>query len=274
MAGVGVIVGGIVAVGGDITEAIILSNVVLAYFAAFFATGAGNALNDLVDAETDKVNHPERPIPSGKLTPGQVKRVVWVGYLATLFLAGFVNILVFLIAVLNISLMIGYETSLKKKGFIGNLSISYLTGSVFIFGGAATLSTDLSLMEMVTSEEFKVTLILALLAFLVSVGREIIKDVQDMEGDKDRFTLPMKIGKRYACYLAGAMILTAIGLSWLPYYPLDILGKYYIGTVLIADALFLNTVILAFTDPAKAQKLAKLAMFIALIAFLIGGLTV
>ncbi len=270
MAGVGVFIGGVVAAGGDIIEHDILLRVILAYIAAFCATGAGNALNDVVDAETDKVNHPERPIPSGKLTSEQVKRVVYAGYGLTLIFAAIVNLLNFIIAIVNISLMISYEMVLKKRGLIGNLTISYLTGSVFLFGGVATLEND-ALMDMISSEGTRVTLILAFLAFLASAGREIIKDIEDMEGDRDRFTLPMKIGKKRAGVFAGGLIIIAVCLSWLPYY-FNILGKVYLGLVLIADAMFFYTVISAFQDPGKAQRLAKYSMLAALIAFFAGAI--
>ena len=270
MAGVGVIVGGVVAVGMDITGQDVLLRVILAYLAAFFATGAGNALNDIVDAETDRVNHPERPIPSGKLTPAQVKRVVYLGYGVTFLLSAFVNYLIFIIAFINISLMVGYEIRLKKMGFVGNLTISSLTGSVFIFGGAATLEKE-ALTDMILSSEFRVTLILAFLAFLSSVGREIIKDIQDMEGDTDRSTLPMKVGKQRAGLLAAAMISIAVALSWLPYY-FDILGGTYLAIVLPADVLFMYAALTGVSNPAQAQRLAKYAMLSALMAFMIGAI--
>jgi geranylgeranylglycerol-phosphate geranylgeranyltransferase len=270
MAGVGVFVGGIVAMGTDITGADVLFRVILAYFAAFFATGAGNALNDIVDAETDKVNHPERPIPSGKLTPDQVRLVVYAGYGLTFLLSAFVNILNFIIAFINISLMVAYEMRLKKMGFVGNLTISYLTGSVFIFGGSATLE-NAGIIDMATSSEFGVTVILAFLAFLVSVGREIIKDIQDMEGDTDRFTLPMKIGKQKAGLLAAGMIIIAVAFSWLPVH-FDILGSTYLAIVLPADALFVYAALTGSANPARAQKLAKFAMLGALMAFMIGAI--
>ena len=263
------IVGGIVAVGTDITGQDVLLRVILAYLAAFFATGAGNALNDIVDAETDKVNHPKRPIPSGKLTQAQVKRVVYLGYMLTFLLSAFVNYLIFIIAFINISLMVGYEIRLKKRGFVGNLTISYLTGSVFIFGGSATLENE-ALTDMILSNEFRVTLILAFLAFLSSVGREIIKDIQDMEGDTDRSTLPMKIGKQRAGLLAAGMIIIAVALSWLP-YP-DILGSTYLAIVLPADALFIYAAVTGVSNPYRAQKVAKYAMLGALMAFMIGAI--
>lgn len=269
MAGVGVFVGGIVAAQADFLDQLILTHVLLAYLAAFFATGAGNALNDIVDAETDKVNHPERPIPSGALTKDQVKRVVFLGYGLTLLIAAVVNYLTLLIAIVNISLMIAYEMKLKQKGFIGNLTISYLTGSVFLFGGVATLE-NAALMDMVMEEATSVTLILAFLAFLASAGREVIKDIQDMEGDKDRITLPMRIGKKNAGIIASGMILIAVALSWLP-YQLGILGEVYLASVLAADALFVYTVVLSIKDPARSQKMAKYAMLVALIAFLAGA---
>ena len=270
MAGVGVFIGGVVAAGGDILELDVFTRVVLAYLAAFFATGAGNALNDIVDAETDRVNHPERPIPSGKLTKEQVKRVVFLGYTLTLILAAVINYLNLGIAILNISLMIGYELSLKKKGLVGNLIVSYLTASVFLFGGVATLENG-PIMDMLTSDNTRVTIILALLAFLASAGREIIKDIEDMEGDKDRLTFPMKIGKKRAGFFAGGLIIIAVGFSWVPYY-LEILGKVYLALVLVADGTFVYSAAMAIQNPARSQKIAKIAMLVALVAFLAGAI--
>lgn len=270
MAGVGVVAGAIVAAGTDIAGLGVALRVLLAYLAAFCATGAGNALNDIVDADTDRSNHPERPIPSGRLTPDRARRVVYLGFGMTLLLAASINHLNLIIAILNISLMAGYELRLKKQGFVGNITISYLTGSVFIFGGSATL-TEGSIVEMAASEEFGVTLILAFLAFLVSAGREIIKDIQDMAGDTDRFTLPMRIGRKRAGLLAACMILGAVALSWIPYH-LGIMGPVYLILVLPADALFVHAALTGVRNPASAQRIAKFAMLTALMAFLAGAI--
>jgi len=270
MAGSGVFIGGVVAVSTGILAWDTFLRVALAYIAAFTATGAGNTLNDIVDAETDRINHPYRPIPMGALTSTQAKHITVLGFGITLILALLINFLTFIVAVVNVSLMVGYEFSLKKKGLAGNLTISYLTGSVFLFGGVSTLQNG-SIADMISADATRVTLILAFLAFLASAGREIIKDIEDMEGDTDRLTLPKRIGKGKAAALAGVLILTAVGLSWLPYY-LGILDTvYYLGIVLLADAVFVFSAAVGASTPKRSERLAKIAMFIALVAFFAGA---
>jgi geranylgeranylglycerol-phosphate geranylgeranyltransferase len=154
--------------------------------------------------------------------------------------------------------MVGYEWLLKAEGLAGNLAISWLTGALFLFGGAAVDSLELAW-------------ILGALAFLATLGREIVKDIQDIEGDKgSRRTLPMRIGVKNAGIAGSAAFAAAVALSPLPYL-LDLLSLWYVPVVLAADAIFIYCALIHFRDAGKGQKVAKLAMLIALIAFLAGG---
>jgi len=275
MAGVGVFIGALAGSGWDVFDRDVLPFVILAYGAAAFATAAGNIMNDMVDSETDRVNHPGRPLPSGRMRREEASRMVFLFYGMTLILGSLINLLNFLIVVVNVSLMVGYELSLKRKGFIGNLAISWLTGSTFLFGGAAAVGRDsymASFMDAVNSEAVAVTAVLALLAFLASLGREVIKDIEDMEGDADRVTLPRRVGAKRAGRLAAAFILLAVGMSFLPWWPLEIFSMAYMVGVLPADGMFFYSVMLIRRDPHGSQRSAKIAMFIALLAFLAGGL--
>jgi geranylgeranylglycerol-phosphate geranylgeranyltransferase len=115
------------------------------------------------------------------------------------------------------------------------------------------------------------TYIIALLAFLAILGREIVKDIEDMEGDFDRLTLPKRIGARNAGIAASASFLIAVALSPLPYID-GTFGIWYLGGVLFADATFIYCAIVHFRNPTKGQKMAKYGMLLALMAFLIGGI--
>jgi geranylgeranylglycerol-phosphate geranylgeranyltransferase len=247
--------------------------ILMAALAAFCITGAGNALNDFYDRELDRKAHPERPIPSGKVSA----KGAW-GYARALFIIGivcslFINWLCFLFAVFNSLCLLYYESSLKAKGFIGNITISYLTASVFLFGGASVFS-------------IRMVVVLFLLAFLANIGREVTKDIQDMEADRRfRRTLPMTKGTGYAASMAVSMAALAVALSSLPiligvHIPgflafLDIKIFCYCKygpIVTVADVIFIYSCYLVFNDPKKAQLAMKVAMSIALVAFLIGGL--
>ena len=222
-------------------------------------TAAGNSLNDYFDREVDKVAHPERPIPSGLVSPSAAVGIALLLFAISIVLGIVVGLWSIIIVVTSLIVMVGYEAFLKSEGLAGNLAISWLTGALFLFGGAAVDGIELAW-------------ILAALAFLATLGREIIKDVQDIEGDKGaRRTLPMRIGVRKADLLGSASFVVAVALSPVPYL-LDLLSSWYIPVVIVADAIFIYCALIHFRSPERGQKVAKLAMLVALVAFLAGGL--
>ncbi len=230
-----------------------LSMAVVALF-----TAAGNSLNDYYDRDIDKVAHPERPIPSGGVS-AVIARALAIGLFAAAFvLSLFVNMWSVGIVIVSIAIIVGYERWLKAEGLAGNLAISWLTGALFLFGGAAVGRLELAW-------------ILAALAFLATLGREIVKDIQDIEGDKGfRRTLPMRIGSKSAGIAGSISFGAAVTLSPLPYL-LRWLSIWYVPVVLAADGIFIYCALIHFQNPEKGQKIAKLGMVVALLAFLVGG---
>lgn len=237
----------------DYTVEVVLSMLIVVLF-----TGAGNALNDYFDREVDKVAHPERPIPMGTVSSRSALVLSIVLFSLTVVASVFVNLWSTLIVVTSIFFMVAYEVLLKAEGLAGNLTISWLTGALFLFGGAVVDSMDIAW-------------ILAALAFLATLGREIVKDVQDIEGDRgSRTTLPMRLGTKNAGFVASAAFVGAVALSPVPYL-CELLSAWYIPMVAVADAMFIYCATVHFADPKKGQKVAKLAMLVALISFLLGG---
>ena len=257
MGAFGALLAAIVCVGldsiGDFgTQVAFSMSVVIAF------TAAGNSLNDYFDREVDKVAHPERPIPSGAVAPSAASAASVALFAIALILGIMINLWSVGIVITSIAIIVGYEKYLKAEGIAGNLAISWLTGALFLFGGAAVERLDLAW-------------ILAALAFLATLGREIVKDIQDIEGDKgSRRTLPMRIGTRKAGVLASVGFLAAVVLSPAPYL-LDLLSWWYVPAVLVSDAIFIYCALIHFRSPEKGQKVAKLAMLVALLAFLLGG---
>jgi len=244
--------------GTDFVSYQILLYTFIGMAVVFFFTAAGNTLNDYMDRETDKINHPQRPIPSGEVNP----RTALV-YSGTMFTIGIVLSFLFklwiprIIVISAVLLMIVYETRFKSEGLAGNLIISALTGMVFIFGGS------------IYGEVFLPSL-LGLLAFLATVGREIVKDIQDLKGDINRNTFPMRVGPKKAEMVASAFVIGGVILSPFPYI-LNLLSIYYLLVVIVADAIFIYSLLL-LKSPKRSQRFIKLAMVVALIAFLTGGL--
>ncbi len=262
MSAVGVAVGGVVAVGAGAWGPFALP---LAYAAlsAALSTAGGNALNDLFDRETDKVNHPERPLVTGTVTVGEARNFVGTAYLVAAILGTLASPLCLAIVFVNAGLMYVYESGLKRQGAPGNAVIAYLVASLFLFAGVAVFRSD--------PAPLLATGVLALLAFLATVGREITKDIEDMAGDVDRRTLPQRVGAAAAGRAAAAALVAGVVLSVVPWYT-GLLGWVYGPVVLVADGMFIYAAFYSAANPARSQRVTKYAMVVALLAFLAGAL--
>ncbi len=251
---IGVLVSAFIATGTGIINYWINILITCAIVICFIA--GGNSINDYVDREIDKTSHPNRPIPSGRMKP---KHALYAGTIAlilscalSIFLFDWISSLIVVVAVI---LMVCYETFLKQRGFIGNLTIAILTGMVFILGGSITGNVERCID-------------VAFMAGLVTIGREIAKDIEDMEGDEGRRTLPMSIGRKNAAIISAVFYLAGVGLSILPIITNKFSNLYF--TVFIADAMFIYAAIIVFNNPHRSQKVAKLSMIAALVAFILG----
>ncbi len=231
----------------------------LIFLIVFLITGAGNVINDYYDRNIDAVNRPNRPIPSGRLSPFIALIYSIILFSLGSFLAIFTNRLCFTIAILNSSLLILYARNLKATPLAGNICVAYLTGSTFLFGGS-----------VVGVEGLIANRIPFLLSFLATMSREIMKDVEDMEGDRQggAKTLPLLAGEKISEILAAFFVLVAVALSYFAPF-----GQIYIILVSVADIFFLlSAVTMARSDASGSQKALKIGMSIALLAFLSGAL--
>ncbi|HJK03372.1 MAG TPA: UbiA family prenyltransferase, partial [Methanocorpusculum sp.] len=206
----------------------------------------------------------DRPIPSGAVTPKNA--AMWAGVLFVLgILASFAtNRWCLAIAVFNSVLLIAYAAKLKKMPLFGNLSVAYLSGSVFLFGGV-----------LVGPESFAVTLPLFAITFFGTLAREILKAAEDIEGDAagGAKTLPMILGVQKSGYLAVILILCAIAASVLPY---SRWGVVYLVLIAVIDIFILYSAVKSVRCKTSAELIAskstsliKYGMFAALFLFLV-----
>ncbi len=253
MAAVAVYIGALVAGSGYVPGALLL----YAMASALLICGAGMVINDFFDTAIDRVNVPERPIPSGRM-----KRNVALVYSVMLFAAGvalgyMINIYTTAIALFASSILVFYAWKLKKLPVLGNLFVSMLVALTFIYGGFV-------------HGNYVPTLILAPLAFLANTGREVYKEITDVLGDRQHGaeTVAVKYGVIKAKMVAAICVIFAIILSFLPFF-LNMFGFVYLFFVVVADMMFMAAIIV----PTKlAPKVCKFAMLVALLAFLAGGM--
>jgi geranylgeranylglycerol-phosphate geranylgeranyltransferase len=245
-----------------IATGIIIPGVLLLFIVATLITAAGNVINDYFDVEIDRVNRPDRPIPSG-----QVRLPAARAYAVTLFLAGilaclFTNELCSAIAVFNSLILIAYAARLKRTPLLGNLTVSYLSASMFMFGGAFDGLQGL----------FRV-MPFAVMTFFAMLARELVKDAEDVEGDKasGAVTIPIRYGITATMLIALFCALLGVAASTAPYLWW---GFWYVVGIIPVDGIILFACIKAIrcTTPAAvkasgASTLLKGGMFASLVIF-------
>lgn len=232
----------------------------LAALASFAFAAAGNVRNDLGDVEVDRAAHPERPLVTGAVPLAAARALALALYALALVAGALVSVPAFALVLLAVPVMEGYERWWKRAGLPGNLAIGLLTAAPFVLGGLAA------------GEPANVAVLtVAGLAALATVGREVLKDVEDESADSaTRRTLPMRIGRARAARVAAGFLVAAALLSPFPWMLETVLGWAYLPAVSVADACFVAAAVEGNRRPARGQRLAKLGMVLALVALVIG----
>lgn len=258
VASAAVVAGALAGSGPSALEGTPLLRVALGCAAAFSFIGAGNALNDFFDREIDKKGHPERPVPSGRVTPRAALTVSAALFAVALAIGAYLSPGALAVVATSALIMMAYEKGLKAAGLPGNAAIAYLSGITFLFGGVVVGAPYAALP-------------LAALAFLASLGREVAKDIEDMEADADRRTLPQRVGVRRAGLVSAAGTAAAVALSPVPFFPLGQFGILYLAVIGAADATFIYAASVVGASPGRSQRLSKVGMALATLAFAVGG---
>jgi geranylgeranylglycerol-phosphate geranylgeranyltransferase len=260
---VGTLVGGLAALGhGWNIPGSAWQLLALAAASTTCVTAGGNVLNDLLDRDSDRINHPSRPLVTGEIRPGSARTLaigLFVGSAVLVVPVVLAAPIVALILAVALGALLGYEFRWKSEGFAGNLLVAFLTAAVFLYGGAAVGAVEL-------------VLPFAGMAFLATLSREVIKDMEDARGDVDRRTLPRTRGMAAAGLVARSAVVAAVLLSPVPLLTFlsgrPVAGIIYLAIVAVADVVFLLSVLWLPERLHREQTLSKGAMTIALLAFL------
>ncbi len=236
----------------------------LAGLSGALVNAGGNIINDYFDIEIDKINRPDRPLPSGKMSLKDGLSLYLYTTLFAFVIVYKINILAFFIVVVTSLMMFLYSYKLKGIPLVGNIVVSFFTGLAFLFGS-------------VVAGNIYCGIIPAVFAFLISLMREIVKDVEDIEGDKSVHisTYPIKYGIDKSVKLISALGLILIIATTIPFL-LKIYNWYYFVFV----SLFVNGIIVFIirelnnntsqSTLVKASRLLKFGMVFGVIAILIG----
>lgn len=247
--------------------------VVLAMLAVFFETAAGNVINDYFDYKIDLINKPDRPIPSGRISLKNGRDygyfLFFMGTVCGFFISYLTNNWIpFAIVLFADVVLYLYAYKLKSTPLLGNLTVGFMTGFGFVFGGFSINNPTI----IMTS------IFLGFFALVMTTAREIIKDIEDIEGDKadGARTLPILIGAKKPAILAAILIVVDSTLCPLLYY-YHVFGILYLPVIAIAVVLFIYSAIIILKSQerevaAKASKNLKIGMLIAFVAFVFGSL--
>ena len=263
-----VLIGGVSIFVGALLTGILepLQTLLYAIASGMFITGAANAINDYYDYDIDRVNRPERPIPSGEVTRSGALIYAVILYAAGISLSiplGRAGILIALTASYG---TYRYSAAYKRMPLVGNLVVAFISALAFIYGGAAV-------------GRIKEALIPAGFAFFFHLGREIIKDMEDAAGDEasGASTLPLAYGEKRALAAMTISFVILIAFTFLPFLFGDY-GLIYFFTVFVGvDTVLIYTLFSAWSDSSKTNlgrlsKLLKADMLVGLLALYLGTL--
>jgi geranylgeranylglycerol-phosphate geranylgeranyltransferase len=253
---------------------------------AFLAASGANAINDAADARADAVNRPGRPLPSGRLSRRAAVAAAALAWMAAALLATALGPGAVLVVAGWIVVTAVYSPWLKRVPFLKNGVVALVASSPFVLGG-------------ITQDKLLLSLVPFSLAFLAHSARELVKDAEDLEGDRraGARTAAVVFGVRPTLAAARGIVFVLMGAASLPYIlprlmtPDDVhpvlapmaervmegIGYNwgYAALVIVADVLLVRTLFLISDDAdaralAKASGTLKAVMAVGILAFVVG----
>src|SRR5207245_2019851 len=224
MIGLGVVIGEAIGLG----KLPGLREAVFGFLTASLMMAGTMVANDVYDVEIDRVNSPQRPLPSGTVKTRDAVVLAVALSVAAIGFSALLGLWTFLTALLALALMVYYNTRGKKTGLIGNAVVSFNVALPFFYGGLAVNSIR------------PLLFIFSVVAFLANFAREIAKGISDVKGDSLRQvrTLAVDKGTKVAALASAGLFVIAVLLSFLPPF-LGTIYWLYFPPVIVADVGFL-----------------------------------
>ncbi len=213
---------------GAVTAGLLVPNaeIAVAALAASCIAAAGNVYNDVRDVEIDRINQPGRPLPAGEVGSRMALVAAILLAVVGLVASGWVGLLPLLVAAFTLVLLYLYSRYLKPTTLWGNLTVAVAGATAFPFGALAAGTWGRSWIP-------------AGFALLFHLGREIIKDLEDVAGDRaaGAHTLPLRWGTAAAVWSSTSIFLILFILTAMP----ALMGTY--GLVYLTLVAIMNLVV-------------------------------
>ncbi|SMG08989.1 UbiA family prenyltransferase [Fibrobacter sp. UWB13] len=269
-----------------------------------FATAIGfaNIQNDILDLECDKLSHPERPLATGEVSV-KAARITCYTLAAITLLCGIGDSVIQNIRFIDIvkdpehaldfgwmgalilsfpmwffallcALLVAYNRTLKRSPALKNITVAFLCTTPLLYA----VQHFFNFSNHDFPEEHMWAIIPAIpFAFLLTIAREIYKDLEDKTGDLKAgiMTFPLVVGDKVARRLAGDIIIfTWISLP-LPVFFLDKLFDHNYPPIFLAmtaatltPCFFIVIMSASSQNYRRAQTFTKFAMLLGLISLL------
>jgi len=248
-------------------------------FATVLITAAGYVINDYFDRKTDMVNHPETVIV-GKHIDRRLAIILhtvfnvvgvalgmFISYKIGLYQIGFIFVIV-------TGLLWYYSTTYKRQFLIGNIIVALLTAAVPVLVPVyeiPMLNKEYS--ELLIENNFSFNYLFfwacgfAFFAFFATLAREIIKDIEDLEGDDayGRNTVPIVLGITTAKVIVISLIAILVAALVYIYFTFldDNISLIYFSAALVTPLLLLAYLVIRANNKMKyhfASTITKLIM--------------
>ncbi len=241
-----------------------LSKIILVSLSAALTAAAGNIVNDIYDIETDKVSHPNRVLAQGLLSKKEAVFLNNFFNVIAIILASRISDFLIVIVLFTIILLYVYSAYLKKLPLVGNIVIAFLTGLAFIYGGFAADNPNGAIVP-------------AVFAFLINLIREIVKDIQDIEGDSNLSfkTFPILYGIEKSKIMILLFTILLIGFTFYPFITQLYKIEYFLIVLIFINPLLVLSLKILF-DKKKENRyeivsnILKINMILGLIAIWVG----
>ncbi len=250
----------------------------LLVLATLLLAAAGYVINDLYDVDSDKINKPDKVIISNIFSLKFAENLNLVLNAISIGIGIYISLKIGIRSVslafmLVAGLLYFYSSSYKGYLLFGNLLVSFFAAIVPLM----VLLFELPLLKLhyksFVTENFNFNFLIAwfgyysLFAFLISFLREIVKDMEDFEGDASygQKTLPVAFGIKSSKVISFIIILAIVFLILyvLIKYLSDPISCVYIFSLVLAPLIYVGWIIYSATDKKSytiASNICKVVM--------------
>ncbi len=207
---------------------------------------------------------PHRVLAQGLLSKKEAVFLYNFFNVIAIILASRISDFLIVIVLFTIILLYVYSAYLKKLPLVGNIVIAFLTGLAFIYGGFAADNPNGAIVP-------------AVFAFLINLIREIVKDIQDIEGDSNLSfkTFPILYGIEKSKIMILLFTILLIGFTFYPFITQLYKIEYFLIVMIFVNPLLVLSLKILF-DKKKENRyeivsnILKINMILGLIAIWVG----